>query len=73
MGFILVFIVSWLYYLHVNVISSFQYQVLDDIDSLRHFLDEEQTPAECGGPTSHDQLEWVEFYKVRMPTVPIWR
>lgn len=43
----------------------FQYHVLDDIDGLRHFLDEEQTPAECGGPTSHDQLEWVEFYKVR--------
>ncbi|KAI5700602.1 hypothetical protein M8J75_001039 [Diaphorina citri] len=47
--------------------SKIEYHVLDDIDGLRHFLDEEQTPAECGGPTSHDQLEWVEFYKEYEP------
>uniref|UniRef100_A0A8D9FHX3 Pleckstrin homology domain-containing family G member 4B n=1 Tax=Cacopsylla melanoneura TaxID=428564 RepID=A0A8D9FHX3_9HEMI len=47
--------------------SKIEYQVLDDIEGLRHYLDEEQTPAECGGPTSHDQLEWVEFYKEYEP------
>lgn len=37
---------------------------MSDENELRSVFDEDQIPAECGGSTTHDQLEWVEFYKV---------
>ncbi|XP_008197482.2 puratrophin-1 isoform X1 [Tribolium castaneum] len=37
--------------------------VICDEATLCKYLTKEETPASCGGSCSHDQLEWVEFFK----------
>lgn len=36
---------------------------------LREWIAEDQMPTTCGGPCSHDQLEWVEFQKVSQQNI----
>jgi hypothetical protein len=47
-----------------TILSVFQYDVLTEERDLHQYISEEQTPVNCGGQSTHDQLEWVEFYKV---------
>lgn len=42
-----------------------QCHMVRDVSDLNSYIAEDQTPSACGGRTSHDQLEWVEFFKVR--------
>ncbi|XP_044258934.1 uncharacterized protein LOC123007598 isoform X3 [Tribolium madens] len=37
--------------------------VICDEQTLSKYLTKDETPASCGGSCSHDQLEWVEFFK----------
>lgn len=39
--------------------------MLTESDSLEEYIEWSNIPAEYGGQSSHDQLEWVQFYKVR--------
>ncbi|XP_054273864.1 pleckstrin homology domain-containing family G member 4B-like isoform X2 [Macrosteles quadrilineatus] len=50
-------------------LSKTQCHSVKDSSDLLHFLPEDQTPSECGGRTTHDQLEWVEFFKELEPFV----
>ncbi|KAG8313596.1 hypothetical protein J6590_002068 [Homalodisca vitripennis] len=45
-------------------LSKTKCHIVSDANDLLHFIPENQTPSECGGRTTHDQLEWVEFFKV---------
>ncbi|XP_063910546.1 uncharacterized protein LOC135127835 isoform X3 [Zophobas morio] len=45
------------------VTSRIQVTVVTDESTLLQYLSKEETPASCGGSCSHDQLEWVEFFK----------
>nr|CAD7201677.1 unnamed protein product [Timema douglasi] len=47
--------------------SKIRCQVIKDETNLRQLLPEDQLPTSCGGRTSHDQIEWVEFYKELEP------
>ncbi|XP_049818599.1 uncharacterized protein LOC109601686 isoform X4 [Aethina tumida] len=42
---------------------------IPDENALETFLPIEQAPASCGGPCTHDQLEWVEFFKQLEPFI----
>lgn len=49
---------------------SFQVHVVTDERDLCQYISEDQTPVNCGGRSTHDQVEWVEFYKVsRMASI----
>jgi hypothetical protein len=48
-------------------IDRFQAVVVADERTLARYLSKEETPASCGGSCSHDQLEWVEFFKQAEP------
>ncbi|XP_072400076.1 puratrophin-1-like isoform X3 [Diabrotica undecimpunctata] len=37
--------------------------LLSDEASLTTYITKDQAPASCGGTCTHDQLEWVEFFK----------
>lgn len=43
-----------------------QCHMVRDVSDLNTYIPEDQTPSACGGRTSHDQLEWVEFFKVTL-------
>lgn len=47
------------------MLSVLQIHFVADERKLRTVFDDDQIPAECGGSTTHDQIEWVEFYKVQ--------
>ncbi|XP_068911391.1 puratrophin-1-like isoform X4 [Tenebrio molitor] len=49
------------------VTSRIQAVVVADERTLARYLSKEETPASCGGSCSHDQLEWVEFFKQAEP------
>lgn len=34
---------------------------------MEHYISKDQAPACCGGTCTHDQLEWVEFFKQAEP------
>ena len=55
--------------MNVNFISRtvpfvLQYDVITEERDLCQYISEDQIPVNCGGRSTHDQLEWVEFYKV---------
>ncbi|XP_018567154.1 triple functional domain protein isoform X3 [Anoplophora glabripennis] len=41
--------------------------------SLNKYISRDQAPASCGGSCTHDQLEWVEFFKQLEPFVAACR
>ncbi|XP_021923306.1 uncharacterized protein LOC110831512 isoform X4 [Zootermopsis nevadensis] len=43
--------------------SRFKVHVVTDERDLCQYISEDQTPVNCGGRSTHDQVEWVEFYK----------
>ncbi|XP_065160574.1 uncharacterized protein [Atheta coriaria] len=53
---------------HKTLTSRIQAVVVSDEATLSHYIEREQSPAECGGTsTHHDQLEWVEFFRQSEP------
>ncbi|XP_046674250.1 puratrophin-1-like isoform X2 [Homalodisca vitripennis] len=50
-------------------LSKTKCHIVSDANDLLHFIPEDQTPSECGGRTTHDQLEWVEFFKELEPFI----
>ncbi|CAG9864587.1 unnamed protein product [Phyllotreta striolata] len=49
--------------------SKIQVIVLSDESSLSNYISRDQAPTSCGGACTHDQLEWVEFFKQLEPFV----
>ncbi|KAG5886772.1 hypothetical protein JTB14_032264 [Gonioctena quinquepunctata] len=47
--------------------SRVQVTLLSEESHLRRYIARDQTPASCGGTCTHDQLEWVEFFKQLEP------
>ncbi|KAL1501723.1 hypothetical protein ABEB36_007000 [Hypothenemus hampei] len=43
--------------------------LITEESSLKQYLKPDQTPASCGGTCTHDQLEWVEFFKQLEPFI----
>lgn len=41
-----------------------QSRILTESDSLEEYVEWIYIPSEYGGQSAHDQLEWVQFYKV---------
>ncbi|XP_065213385.1 puratrophin-1-like isoform X3 [Planococcus citri] len=44
-------------------ISKVKCRVLTESDSLEEYVERSHIPVDYGGQSSHDQLEWVQFYK----------
>ncbi|KAJ8922124.1 hypothetical protein NQ315_004058 [Exocentrus adspersus] len=53
--------------------SRVQVTFISDEASLRKYVSQDQAPASCGGSCTHDQLEWVEFFKQLEPFVAACR
>lgn len=47
--------------------SQCQAVLLTEESSLDKYITKDQSPASCGGTCTHDQLEWVEFFKQLEP------
>nr|XP_023018868.1 uncharacterized protein LOC111507754 [Leptinotarsa decemlineata] len=47
--------------------SRAQVTLISEESYLRRYISRDQTPASCGGTCTHDQLEWVEFFKQLEP------
>ncbi|XP_056631347.1 uncharacterized protein LOC130441613 isoform X2 [Diorhabda sublineata] len=47
--------------------SQCQAVILTEESSIDKYITKDQSPASCGGICTHDQLEWVEFYKQLEP------
>ncbi|CAH1179324.1 unnamed protein product [Phaedon cochleariae] len=47
--------------------SRVQVKVLSDESSLNKYISKDQAPVSCGGSSTHDQLEWVEFFRQLEP------
>ncbi|XP_048521574.1 puratrophin-1 isoform X1 [Dendroctonus ponderosae] len=45
--------------------------LLTEESSLKQYLSKDQAPASCGGTCTHDQLEWVEFFKQLEPFIAV--
>ncbi|KAJ8940301.1 hypothetical protein NQ318_012840 [Aromia moschata] len=47
--------------------SRVQVIFISEESSLKKYISRDQAPASCGGTCTHDQLEWVEFFKQLEP------
>lgn len=50
----------------------FQCYAVNSYNGLIEFFEDSQIPSVCGGPYTHVQLEWIDFYKVCLLVYTSW-
>lgn len=48
----------------VSIFLLIQCYAINSYNGLLEFFEDSQIPSACGGPYTHSQPEWIDFYKV---------